>query len=253
LIKSIINGNNKKETEKTKEILNYLYKDRIKNLNMINFIRGYGIDFYSESGDSILIKGKSDKQWIYISSKSESEYRELFGEFEPEDKYIAVAEDWMLPIIKETKKIQWILRCKRYILPKEINPKPVHHIVKKIKPYEAQYIHSNSLYSKYTSVEYIIDRVKRGIGLGLYDKGGMVAWILTHDDGAIGFLNVLPEFRRHGYGTEITNAIIKEVREHGEIPFVHIEEDNVNSIKLAKKSGFKEDKFVSWLRIENKK
>lgn len=249
--KKISNTESQEKLIKKKEILDLLYKDRIYNLNMINFIKSYDTDIFLQCGDSILVSGISDKMWIYISSKSEIEYRELIGQLSENDIYLAAVEDWMIPILKEKKKILWNLNCQRYVLPKNIQPGPVHHIVRYLKPGDAKYIHENSMYKKYTPLGYIIDRIKRGIALGLYDKGGMVAWILTHDDGAMGFLNVLPEFRRRGYGTDITNAAIKIVRERGEIPFVHIEGSNVYSINLAKKVGFVQDKNVSWLRIEN--
>jgi 8-oxo-dGTP diphosphatase len=251
LDKKISNTESKEELIKKKEILDLLHKDRIQNLNMINFINSYSVDIFLQSGNSILVRGTSDKSWIYISSKSETEYRELIGQLSESDIYLAAVEDWMIPILTVKKKILWNLKCQRFVLPKNIQPGPVHHIVRYLKPGDASYIHENSMYKKYTPLEYIIDRIKRGIALGLYDKGGMVAWILTQDDGAIGFLNVLPEFRRRGYGTDITNAVIKKVRERGGIPFVHIEESNVNSINLAKKVGFIMDKNVSWLRIEN--
>lgn len=249
--KKTSNTESKEELINKKEILDLLYKDKIHNLNMINFIKSYTVNLFLKAGDSVLIRGISDKPWIYISSKSETEYRELIGQLNENDKYFAVAEDWMIPILTEKKKILWNLRCRRFILPKNIQPGPVHHIVRYLRPGDAKYIYENSTYKKYTPLEYIIDRIKRGISLGLYDKGGMVAWILTQDDGAIGFLNVLPEFRRRGYGTDITNAVIKKVKEKGGIPFVHIEENNVNSINLAKKVGFVQDKNVNWLRIEN--
>ncbi|MBN1634227.1 MAG: GNAT family N-acetyltransferase [Ignavibacteria bacterium] len=239
------------ESVNKKEIFDLLYKDRIQNLNMINFIKSYDVELFLKSGDSALVRGTSDKPWIYISSKSESEFRELIGQLSENDRYLAAIEEWMIPILKEKYKVLWNLKCKRYLLPKHTQPGSVHHIVRYLKPGDARYIHENSMYRKLTQIEYITDRIKRGIGLGLYDKGGMVAWILTHDDGAIGFLNVLPEFRRRGYGTDITNAVIKKVRERGGIPFVHIEEDNINSVNLAKKVGFAPDKYVNWLRIEN--
>lgn len=251
MIKKISNTDVKEDLLNKQEIFNILYKDRIHNLNMINFIKSYPVDIFLQSGESVLIRGISDKSWIYISSKSEAEFRELFGQLEENDKYLAVVEDWMIPIIKEKKKILWSLRCKRYILPKKASPGEVHHLVRYLKPGDAGYVHENSAYKKYTPLEYIVDRIKRGVALGLYDKGGMVAWIITHDDGAIGFLNVLSEYRRRGYGTDITNAIIRKVREKGDIPFVHIEEENINSVNLARKIGFAEDKFVNWLRIEN--
>ncbi len=66
----------------------------------------------------------------------------------------------------------------------------------------------------------------------------LVGWVLTHDDGSIGLLNVLPEYRRKGYGYELMLAIIRETRKVGKLPFLHIEENNIKSTELALKLGF---------------
>ncbi|WP_411682016.1 GNAT family N-acetyltransferase [Clostridium thailandense] len=73
---------------------------------------------------------------------------------------------------------------------------------------------------------------------------------MTQDDGAIGFLNVLSEYRLKGYGKSITIDLIKKVRKQGKLPFVHIEEKNEKSMKLALSLGFKKDRAISWFEIE---
>jgi predicted GNAT family acetyltransferase len=77
-----------------------------------------------------------------------------------------------------------------------------------------------------------------------------VAWGITQDDGAIGFLHVLPEYRKSGYGRDITVDLINKVRNKGQIPFVHIEEKNEKSMRLAMSLGFTKNKMVNWLEID---
>jgi FR47-like protein. len=114
---------------------------------------------------------------------------------------------------------------------------------------DAPYIFENSKYKEYISIEYIEDRIKNGIGLGIYENEKLVAWAITHDDGAIGFLNVLEDYRRKGYGMDVTVAMIKRLLELGQLPFVHIEEDNVKSMNLALKAGFRKDRRVHWIKL----
>lgn len=99
-------------------------------------------------------------------------------------------------------------------------------------------------------VEYIQERINNGIGLGIYQDEKLVAWALTHDDGAIGFLNVLEEYRRRGYGYDVTIAMIKKLLEQDEVPFVHIEENNEKSMNLALKTGFRKDRRIHWIKFK---
>jgi len=73
----------------------------------------------------------------------------------------------------------------------------------------------------------------------------LIAWGITQDDGAIGFLYVLPEYRRRGYAQDVLIDLIKKVSDENKIPFVHIEEENEKSMRLAVKLGFEKDKVVS--------
>ncbi|WP_298839621.1 GNAT family N-acetyltransferase [Clostridium sp.] len=56
---------------------------------------------------------------------------------------------------------------------------------------------------------------------------------------------VLPDYRRRGYAQDVLIDLIKKVRDENEIPFVHIEEENEKSMRLAVKLGFEKDKVVS--------
>lgn len=241
-----------KISEPIPELLKELKKEYLKNINMVNFLRNYGINRLERYGKSILIRGESDKQWIYFSSSSESEFTYLLSLLEPDDKYFAALEDWMVDIILQNRKAIWKLSCMRLFFPRELQVREPKHLLKPLTLRDVDYIYENSSTKKYIDYDYIRERVKNGISLGLFDRGGLIAWVLTHDDGAIGFLNVLPEYRRMGYGSDVTAGIIKTLREKNRIPFVHVEEDNIKSMNLALKLGFVKDRMVHWMRAENK-
>lgn len=101
-----------------------------------------------------------------------------------------------------------------------------------------------------TSREYIQDRIQHGFSAGIYESGKLVAWILTQDDSAIGFLNVLEAYRRKGYAYELTVYLTDQLRKQGKIPFVHIEETNHKSIHLARKLGLKKDRRIHGFEIK---
>lgn len=230
------------------ELVKYLSKDQDKNVNMINFVRTYPINMIKMVGESVLARGKSDENWIYISSSSNIELNELVSKLDDNDKYFAVIEDWMLPILTQGKEVEWKLSCMKYIFPKNIKLPRNNCKVIKLSVDDVQYIYDNYEYKKYTSLEYIAERIVKDISFGIIEDNKLAGWIMIHDDGAIGLLNVLPAFRKKGYGYELILAMIKEVRKIDKISFLHIEEDNIKSTNLALKIGFEKDRRVHWLK-----
>lgn len=238
--------------EERTRIIQHLEKDMVKNCNIHNFIENNTIYQYITEGDSVLVKGRSDEDWIYISSSSQKELEKLLLNCN-EDEYFAVVEDWMTPLIMEGNKLDWKLSCVKMYYPDniEISSEDVSSQNQPVSLSigEAEYIFSNYLkYQQYVTVDYIKERIEKGVALGIYEDDKLVAWIMTHDDGAIGLLNVLEEYRKKGYGYKLTMEIIKRLRKNNKIPFVHIEEDNDKSMNLALKTGFVKHSNVHWIK-----
>ncbi len=65
----------------------------------------------------------------------------------------------------------------------------------------------------------------------------LVAWAITQDDGAIGFLHVLPEYCKKGYSRCVALDLTSKIGGINKIPFVHIEESNEESMQVAMGCG----------------
>ncbi len=94
-------------------------------------------------------------------------------------------------------------------------------------------------------VREVINRGNLFIG---YHKDEVVGFIGQHLEGSMGILEVFPEYRRKGYGTELERFMINHTLEEEKIPFCQIETDNEKSLELQRKLGLtlSEDK-VYWL------
>lgn len=228
-----------------------LEKDKTRNINIINFIKSYPVNTVAIVGDSVLIRGKSDEDWVYISSRSESELLQLREYLDDGDRCFAVLEDWMLPHIIRGREIRSRLSSIKLVFDPDNPVPPARSPVTGLSESDAPYIYKNSKYKEFIDIEYIKDRIRKGTGLGILENGRLVAWALTHDDGAIGFLNVLGDYRRMGYGFDVTAAMIKRLVEIGEIPFVHIEQENLASLRLAQKAGFREVGRIHWIKLKD--
>lgn len=225
-----------------------LKSDPLQNVNILNFIEENPITDFQQSGNSILIKGISDREWIYISSSSETEFNNLLNEISDINPGFAVVEDWQIPLIQKKFNIKIELSTIKYYLPEEVRTHAA--ISQKLIPlsvHYADYIYRNSMYKEFTAIEYIQDRLIKGISCGLLEDNKLAAWAITHDDGAIGFLHVLDDYRGKGYAINIMNYMISKVREREKIPFAQIEGHNLKSINLVKKLGFREFKRVHWV------
>ena len=233
-----------------KEILQILSKDFLHNINMLYFIEQYSISLSKTSGDSILLKGKSDREWIMLSSKDEKELLHLLNEVPEKNKCFAFLENWMVPFVARNKKVKWKLSTNQYYLPDNIILPSKKHITKSLCMGDAKFIVEHSDYGEYLSVKYVAERIKRGPSSGIYIDNKLVAWIHTHDDLAIGSLHVLPEYRKKGYGESLLIDMITKIRAIQKVPFGYIEPQNKKSINLITKLGFKKDKTVVWLELE---
>jgi 8-oxo-dGTP diphosphatase len=236
--------------EQVEGIMKSLKKDRLGNINLINFIENNHITCIQGVGNSFLFKGKSDRNWIYIKCTSSRELSIIKSLLNEQDKCFAAIEDWMVPVLIKDEVVSWNVSMAQFFLPNDaVLPEPAHQTTK-LSEKDAETVYDNSEYQKQISVEYIEDRIRKGISKGIYENNKLVAWGLTHDDGGLGSLNVLESARRKGYGSSITLALIKEVRHANRIPFCYIEKDNDKSINLVSKLGFIRHRNCHWFEIK---
>ena len=83
---------------------------------------------------------------------------------------------------------------------------------------------------------------------GVRDKGQLFAFIGLHEEHAMGMLEVLPDYRRQGWGERLERALIAKLLKMGELPYGHVVVGNESSMRLQEKLGFVEcsDK-VYWM------
>ncbi len=233
------------------EIAAFLEHDLPKNMNMIYFMEDNHIHSLERTGDSVLMRGDSDHRWVYISSPDEKELATVASHLGAEDRYLAIIEDWMIPTITGHRDIVWQLTTMKMVLAPEVRlPQTAVHHISPLSVDDAYTIMANSHYGAFTSAAYLQERINRGPSGGIRMDGKLVAWILTHDDGAIGTLHVLDDFRRQGFALDLLRFLSQEVRDAGRLPFAQIEEDNVKSLNLVSKLGYTKDRRVHWFKVE---
>ena len=107
-------------TDDLNVVVDLLKKDHEGNINILNFIEAYAMHSYERVGDSVLLRGVSDRPWVFISSNSQTELGQLTDRINKEDIYFAAIEDWVIPILTENREAAWDLSMIQFILPKDV-------------------------------------------------------------------------------------------------------------------------------------
>ncbi len=235
--------------EKALEILK---KDVIKNLSIMNVIRDevYPPNNIKIIDDSILARKATDAKWVFISCRDENALNKIIPHLNETDKSFAAIEKWMKPILTKNRDMVWGETAYRLYLPNDTNLPTIKTNVRELTENDAEVVNKYWTYNDEDSIHYVKDMIKRNISAGIEDDGKLVAWICVHDDGALGFLYVLDEYRRKGYAKDITIYLANKLRERDKIPFVYIITDNEKSLSLAQSLGFVIDRKVCWFEIE---
>ena len=232
-----------------KSLKEKLQKDFLSNSSIIGFIENNPITEVIGINDSYLIKGTSDVEWTYIVCSNENDLKVLL-ERSSGSTYFASVEDWMIPIITEKRNAEWVLSTMRYYLPDDVEVPENKKEVVPLTTDHIGFIISQSNYKQFLTPAYVEERISKSISAAMMKKDKLVAWGLTHDDGALGSLHVMDEYRKKGFGKEILLSLIHQNRKLGKISFAQIEEKNTKATNLIEQLGFIKDRKVSWVKLD---
>jgi 8-oxo-dGTP diphosphatase len=231
-------------------IRSFLNSDPNRNIAITGFFSNYPVKSYFIEQESALILGESDHLWAHIASSSASELVFLLKKYHKLTKYYFSVENWMIPLILEYGEPDWIMKTNRYILdlnvPTDLPKLEIVNIDSSFVPF----MFENSDYKEFISVEYIEDRIRKDISAGILINKQLVAWGFTHDDGALGFLNVVKEYRNKGYGSDVLLALILLRKKEKKPIFGNVVPDNHKSSRLLIKLGFKLDSEANWVKLK---
>ncbi len=221
----------------------------LQSLPIKGFFSNYPISKQIIHGDFVLVCGKSDYYWAYLCGDNPEDLLTVLEKFDFETLFFANVEEWMLPVLTHSRKIEWKLATHRYYLEDTHKLDQPDHLFKPLDPSMAAYIFSRSAYKDFTSENYIRERLDKDVSAGVWIDGELVGWGLTHDDTSLGFLHVVPHYRGKGLGESLLRFLVNEKQLRHKPVFVNIEPHNHQSINLVKKLGFRFDREVSWIKL----
>lgn len=238
------------DRKKIEAIASDLAVDRTRNCSLLNFIRDNRVLSIDRVGGSFLVRGRSDHDWVYASGSDPGELGMLARRLSEKDEYFAAIEPWMVPLLRGERGMAWSLPMVRFILPDAVALPVVEAATEALSPDDAVVVYEDSNYADFISLDYARSRILAGPAVGVREDDMLVAWGMTQDDGAMGFLHVLQPYRQRGFGRRITIALATELRRRGRLPFAHISESNGSAISLVTTLGFERGEAVQWFRLE---
>lgn len=223
-------------------LLELLKQEPIVNYGFIKYLGKYEVRraaFYGSSCAATF--GFGDEHFGALYSKDEDEARRVCTVFEGiTDLAIEPAFDWSIAAALGERLPSSVLHATMLYLPEGVEVGEPSGDVVEIGDEHTETVYSNYARAELVNREYIRERLAEGPAVGVFRGGALVGWALTHDDMAMGMLTVLPEHRRQGIAYDMTLALIRKMRQIGEVPIVHISKGNSMSLPLVRKLGFLE-------------
>jgi GNAT superfamily N-acetyltransferase len=162
--------------------------------------------------------------------------------------FFRATPSWACDHLARTRPILWTTPCFGYAL---LDPKRLHgevrHRVGRLRPDDVEMITAHWPYHRgrrrSPHVRRLIERVPSAV---IRRNGRPIAWALLHDDGSMGFLHVLEEWRHRGLARSLALVLCRRVLARGLTPFVFIETRNRPSLHLTAGLGFERVGRYTW-------
>lgn len=160
---------------------------------------------------------------------------------------IMVKDEECFRIVREKYGFQEECPCSQWVYTKK---EPPFVPDCDIRPLSAEYAQEAASHYHLVkdSLSYIRRRIAAGQVWGLFEDGKLAGFIGTHAEGAMGMLEIFPEYRRKGYGYALEAHLVAWHLKQGWTAYCHVVEGNDSSVHLQEKLGLERCRLPAlWL------
>lgn len=223
--------------------------DFYNNICIYCMAKDYPLIQHFEELDMHIFAFRSDQIWNYLSYNVNTEFLKNYLDQQSESQFLVISNPEIVKWVKEKYKVIWDISCLRLF--REGNTNFISGITAiPITSKQLPWVYNNSGYQQFLSMDYLETRLRLGGGYYIENKKVPVAWVMSHDDGSLGMLHVMNEFRRNGLGRILVNVMSAKLHEEKIPVFAHIEPTNLPSLKLFRSMGFVDKAEVTWMKIK---
>lgn len=226
----------------------FLESNFILHIDMIESLKRGNAIVIDAQKEGVLLFNKLANIYM-ISAKNDNAYRQLISNISSANAIVAHQDFYVFDIVQRFK-LNNVKKCwqSAYLSDRPLGGDGCKYaVVKLLTHQDADFVYSN--YSLHISKAYIIERIAAGQICGAYIGEKLVGFIGMHQDGSIGILEVLNEFRNKGIATLLVSTMVKNAIELGWIPYAQSIVGNRESFDLQRKLNFQfeVDEYVYWI------
>jgi len=182
---------------------------------------------------------------VFITTKGEAALREFLAVLDEERCYAFRCSEWMAPLVMERFKpkgdysgvILLTYYTDRNMFTKYIDPRYFAHLLSEDVAEEIL-AHTRRGFT----LEFIRERIRKGIFYGIYDRGELVSWVGTlwesNEACEVGFAYTKEECRGKGLMKTVASLVTERVLKEGKVSIGHTVETNIPAIKALETLGY---------------
>ena len=213
----------------------YLSKDPLLHMDMLECIRRGEAGLLYASGEGVLLRHTACGV-VMMSAAAEEAAAEMLGLLDRAELLVA-HQEFYLSAVKSRLGISSMTPCLQAVYPAR-RPLPERGGVEIRRLGEEYLSFLQEHYSHADGSDYLRGRLAAGVVFGAFENGCLAGFIGIHEEGAMGMLEVLPEYRRRGVAASLAAFLVNRLLEQGKVPYSHIIVGNSVSLSLHRKLGF---------------
>ena len=213
----------------------YLAQQGLRCVDMLELLRRDGGALRYAGPEGVLLWDRESGAW-FLSARGEQDLCRALPLIPPEARLATCHEDWYLPRLEARMG----LKSRAFLQSVWTKPQPpelppFQGTLRQLGPEWAETV-AEAYCQTFADIDYIRDAIGRGM-LGLFDGEELAGFIGVHDEGSLGMLEVLPPYRRRGYGLVLLLASVRMAVKEGRYAYGQVAEDNAASLALQQKAG----------------
>ena len=224
------------------EVINYLKQDYLNNLDLIYALE-HGAEIIHFSKDGIMLKYND----IYmLSIKDIHLATQLLNDLN-DCQMITIHNDRYQELIKEKFGLtQEIVAYQYGYLKNDVTVIDVPKIqIKNIGIEYYDFIKQN--YSTFIDEDYLLKRVQANVFIGAFDDDKIVGFAGIHEEGSIGFVEVIEAYRRKKIASMLETYMIDRLLKEKKVVYLQVDIDNLASMKMHEKLGYlRSSEIITW-------
>ncbi len=227
------------------EALNYLNKNRLLNISMIEPICRGKAEILRVDAEGVLLRVVPENIYM-LSADNPKKGMELLEEITTMD-LIQVHQEFMIEPVKAKYGKEQANVCDQFVYTgkEPLALKPDTDVRKLDESYHGVIMEH---YHTVDEPDYIRELLRQGVMHGIFVENQLAGFAGMHSEGSIGLMEIFPEYQRRGLATELQKFMINFVLEKGWVPFGQVMDGNERSLGLQRKLGMEcAGSRVAWI------